>query len=195
MAQFSGVGRDVAFEDVFFPFEALLSMLPDGWMLQSAQVMVLIWVVDRPLSWRTAHRVLRLSAGALFDSTSWLFVPPGFFEDIENACLAASDLGSDGTLRKALLISTIQPPSNTGSFFAFAIRRCERQKMTRNSNIWPDFGFCFLSRFHLSFLQTGLGTFFRSKSAKCKSIFLLVLRFWSGVSLQCIHKAVYCLQR
>lgn len=73
MAQFSGVGRDAAFEDFFFLLKPFCQCCLMVIGLQSAPVMVLIWVVDRPLSWRTAPRVLRLSAGAVFDSTRGLF--------------------------------------------------------------------------------------------------------------------------
>ncbi len=62
-----GVGGDVTFEDVFLffkPFSRRCHLMVIG--LQSASVRALIWVKDRPVSSRTARRILQRSAGEFF---------------------------------------------------------------------------------------------------------------------------------
>lgn len=163
--------------------------------LPSAPVMVFIWVMDRPLYWRTAHRVLRLSTGAVSDSTSCLFCSARVLWRYWT-CLFGC-VWPQQRWHAARSLAYLNNPTTFKHRKLLCL--CHQEAwQPENDREWK-----YLARFWLLFLVSlpslvfANSTWnFRSKSAKCKSIvFLLVLRFWSGVSPRCIHKAVYCLKR
>ena len=106
--------------------------------LQSAPVMALIWDEDRPVSWRTAIRILRLSASEIF-----LGLPLDFFlfHNPEDLLRTAkwSNLSSDGTLWEALFM----PRSKTVRFFCLCHQEILTvwQEMAWNPNFCTEFGF------------------------------------------------------
>ncbi len=91
----------MAFKAVFLlfkPFSRRCRLMVIG--LQSASVWALIWVKDRPVSSRTARRILRRSAGEFFGGFNTSIFLSHNSQDllkIKKDCLTASNLGSDPT--------------------------------------------------------------------------------------------------